>query len=179
MLINITYKEITDSSSQDSDAYNQDLEDLEQFNKGLKEKLLPHLTWMRKLKNLVILIDSHSQRHVEDYFSEVFIFDWHREIGTDSLERLVFPPGRVDDDLYESTLLGAMRGPIVKSVLVLLSYSDWSYYLNLHDELDDDKYRQLEHLSQIRFDDVENGLEHLLDLKYVCGQCSEDTQVSC
>ncbi len=177
MLINITYKEITDSSSQDSDAYNQDLEDLEQFNKGLKEKLLPHLTWMRKLKNLVILIDSHSQRHVEDYFSEVFIFDWHREIGTDSLERLVFPPGRVDDDLYESTLVGAMRGPIVKSVLT--NFVDWSYYHYLHDELDDDKYRQLEHLSEIRFDDVENGLEHLLHLKYVCGQCSEDTQVSC
>lgn len=138
MLINIASKDASDCSS-------QDLENAE-LDEDLDEAILSHLTWMKRLKSLVILLDSLPPPHV----SHVFILDWLREEGADSLERLwVTAIGMDSGNLFESGLLDLIRGPTVKSAGFT---NDFELQSHSVEELDDDRYLQLEHLSSICFD---------------------------
>ena len=55
LLISVTYKEADCSTNED-----------EVDGETIKGEQLPHLTWIKRLKSLAILLGSHSQRNVTD-----------------------------------------------------------------------------------------------------------------
>lgn len=134
------------------------------------EELLPHYTWMKRLKSLKILV---SQSQHKDDLAEVFILDWLQKLRPQSLERLWIDSDFDSDAFDEYGLLSEMPGPIVKSTLAdFVPFSDFHVA-----KLNDKKCRYLEHLGNIPFDYVENGLEHLTELKYASGPCYDGSEV--
>jgi len=77
LLISVTYKEADCSTDEE-----------EVDDEVIKGELLPHLTWMQRLKSLVILLGSHSQSGVWDNSIREFTFNWLPDLHADSLERL-------------------------------------------------------------------------------------------
>jgi len=134
-------------------------------NEALLEEMRPHLDWMKGLRSLVILF-SQSQSHVVDNFTRDFLLDWlpNRE----SLERLWVSP-YVDHNWAKERdgLVGFLDGPTVKSAMIDPGRS-WAYR-GTNAMLNHGRFWLLEHLAQIRFDYLEQGLGHLKELKYVCG----------
>jgi len=156
LLISNTYLEQSDSSPQESNDSRKDRKNwLESW-----EEYLPHYGWMAGLKNLVIL---NQPLNVTHKFTLVFILDWLWHIqgdSLDSLERLW-----VDYDLNILTYnrrAREMTGPVVKSLFVE------HFFWPGNSALDEERFCHLEHLADV---DEFDGLEHLLHLKYISGDC--------
>lgn len=134
----------------------------EESTEEARAELLPHLGWMKTLKSLVILRgDSPSGYYQDDYFIHEFLF-WLKEVKGGSfinLERFWIE----EDDLIFQFEDGYMTGPLVKSFVLPQEAFSYGYPL----VLDDARYQQLEHLSNIIF----SPLEQLSDLKYIRGKC--------
>ena len=165
LLISVTYKEADCSTDEE-----------EVDGEVIKRELLPHLTWMQRLKSLVILLGSHSQSGVWDDSTREFIFNWLPDLQADSLERLWVTTSMDYDWLDDYGLEGVIGGSTVKSIV--MQFSD----VNLSADscvLYDDRFRHLEHLADTPFDYLEDGLEQLTELKYVRGECMSSTEVFC
>lgn len=163
LLISNTYLEQSDSSAQESNdsdgSYDSDRENsLESW-----EEFLPYYGWMERLKNLVILTQP---RDVRDEFSVLFTLYWLWQIqgeSLDSLERLWIDYGYKSNLLHQhGSLAGALTGPVVKSLFV--HKYDWPADFELNAE----RFCHMEHLADTNSFD---GLEHLLHLKYISGEC--------
>lgn len=161
MLIDLTFVAPSDCSST--------REDGEDFD-ALKTELLPHFNWMKGLKSLAILAkdDGHDRNFK---FTREFVLDWLSELEFQSLERLwVFP--LVFNDELEHALICEMTSPVVKSGMMNLCTDDHISELNA------EQFHQLEHLADIKFDEVKHdGLEHLPHLKYISGKCGMGAKV--
>ena len=79
------------------------------------------------------------------------------------------------ESLDDYGLEGVIGGSTVKSIVTQFSDVDLSADSCV---LYDDRFRHLEHLADIPFDYLEDGLEQLTELKYVRGECMSSTEVS-
>jgi len=142
---------------------------IRESNYELLEEMRPYLKWMESLKSLAILF-SHSRlysRRVVDYFTRDFVLYWLPNRGS-LLERLWVSPelgyhwmGTRDG------LISFMDSPVVKSAMMKnCQFVDPGSLLLLNDE----RFRFLEHLAHIRFDYLNQGLDHLKELKYISGK---------
>ena len=165
MLISVTYKEADCSTDEE-----------EVDDEVIKGEMLPYLTWMQRLKSLVILLGSHSQSYVMDDSTREFTFNWLPDLQADSLERLWVTTSMDYDWLDDYGLECVIGGSTVKSIVTQFSDVDLSADSCV---LYDDRFRHLEHLADIPFDYLEDGLEQLTELKYVRGECMSSTEVFC
>jgi len=158
LLIRITYKE-TDCSTNEDD---------EVAGEAITGELLPHLNRMQRLKSLVILHGSHSQSYVMDDSTREFTFYLLPDLPAESLERLWVTTSLNYDSFDDHGLEGIIGGPTVKSIVT--EFNDYDLDADSC-VLYDDLFRHLEHLADIPFDYLVDGLEQLAELNYVRGEC--------
>ena len=161
LLINITYK----NNSTDFSIHPEE-QCTESEKAALLEELEPYFYWMKGLKSLVIL--SSPSDVVQDSFIKDFILN--DRIVIESLERLWVTPLVDYEVLQKCGRIGLMTNT-VKSAL------SNCYLWNSLSDSDDERFRQLEHLANIYFYQVDRGLDHLPNLKYISGECNYDTKV--
>ena len=111
---------------------------------------------------MVILLGSHSQRNVTDDSTREFVLYWLPDIPAKSLERLWVTTSMNYESFDDHGLEVVIGGSTVKSVVT--QFNDYDVIADscvLYDE----RFRHLEHLADIPFDYLEDGLEHLIELK--------------
>ncbi len=122
-----------------------------------RENLLPHLSWMKNLRSLILVGDG------EEHFLYEFL-DWlieERKGSSNALERLWYTDSDIKTEMPE---IVELYGPHVKS-LVFQEYDE--------SELKEERYQQLEHVAGIKI----RPFHHLPNLKYISGQCRINDRV--
>ena len=145
---------------------------IQESNEALLEEMRPHLEWMKSLKSLVILF-CHSRlysRRVVDNFTRDFVLYWLPNRGS-LLERLWVSPELgyhwMKMRYGQHGLISFMDSPVVKSAMMKNCLFVGPSSLSL---LNDERFRFLEHLAHITFDYLNQGLDHLKELKYISGK---------
>lgn len=132
----------------------------------LLEELKPYFGWMKALKSLVIL-GGPSDVTQDNFIKDFILNDW---VVIESLERLWVTPFVDNEVVRRCGPIGSMTNT-VKSAM-----SDTNLWESLSDP-DNQRFRQLEHLANVYFYQVDRGLDHLPNLKYISGECNYDAKV--